>query len=124
LILLATKVGTVCAIHRQKDLKRKQTDQDETTMNTRAKATTTAAALLLALFAGLAGCAAEPGDERIDQTVVSAPVNQAHTLNKAFRADADAAVKATQISICDELAAKPQMNNEIRVADLTSNQAG
>jgi len=93
-------------------------------MNIQAKAKITAAALLMVLFAGLAGCAAEPGDERIDQTVVSAPINQARKLGKAFRADAEAAVKATQISVSADLAARPQIDGGVKVAELTANKAG
>ena len=92
-------------------------------MNTQAKASITATALLLALFAGLAAYTA-PGEDRIDQTVVSAPVNQAWKLSKAFRADAEAAVKDTQIGRNADLASKPVLETYSRPVTLALNTAG
>jgi len=92
-------------------------------MNTQAKTSITATALLLALFAGLAACTA-PGEERIDQTIVSAPVDQAWKLSKAFRAEAEAAVKDTQISVSADLASKPVLETNSGPVTLALNTAG
>ncbi|MGI9308114.1 MAG: hypothetical protein ACR2P6_02560 [Gammaproteobacteria bacterium] len=80
--------------------------------------------LLFAVLAGLTACSTEPVAERIGQTIISVPTNQTQQLGQAFRADAEAAVKATQISVCAELAARPQIDSTIKVAELATNKAG